>query len=174
LAIDATVGENVDTSAFIILADLEQPLMEVYLDETDLDKVAVGFEAEVIFDAYPDETFIGHIILIDPSLSELQNVQVVRTLVSLEADLFSKLSIPVGANASVGIIGGRAENAVLVPIEALRELGPNEYAIFVVEGGEPTLRAVHVGLTDFVSAEILSGLNVGEVVTTGIMETEQP
>jgi hypothetical protein len=74
----------------------------------------------------------------------------------------------------VGIIGGRAENAVLVPIEALRELGPNEYAIFVVEGGEPTLRAVHVGLTDFVSAEILSGLNVGEVVTTGIMETEQP
>jgi multidrug efflux pump subunit AcrA (membrane-fusion protein) len=75
-------------------------------------------------------------------------------------------------NASVDIIGGRAENAVLVPVEALRELGPEEYAVFVVEDGEPTLRIVEVGLIDFVSAEIISGLDAGEIVTTGIVETE--
>jgi multidrug efflux pump subunit AcrA (membrane-fusion protein) len=72
----------------------------------------------------------------------------------------------------VDIIGGRAENAVLVPVEALRELGPEEYAVFVVEDGEPTLRIVEVGLIDFVSAEIISGLDAGEIVTTGIVETE--
>jgi multidrug efflux pump subunit AcrA (membrane-fusion protein) len=100
-------------------------------------------------------------------------VQVVRTLVSLDADSFAKpLSLPVGLNASVDIIGGRAENAVLVPVEALRELGPEEYAVFVVEDGEPTLRIVEVGLIDFVSAEIISGLDAGEIVTTGIVETE--
>jgi multidrug efflux pump subunit AcrA (membrane-fusion protein) len=78
----------------------------------------------------------------------------------------------VGLNASVDIIGGRTENAVLVPVEALRELGSDEYAVFVVENGEPTLRIVQVGLIDFVSAEIISGLEAGEVVTTGIVETE--
>jgi multidrug efflux pump subunit AcrA (membrane-fusion protein) len=78
----------------------------------------------------------------------------------------------VGLNASVDIIGGRTENAVLVPVEALREPGLDEYAVFVVENGEPTLRIVQVGLIDFVSAEIISGLEAGEVVTTGIVETE--
>jgi multidrug efflux pump subunit AcrA (membrane-fusion protein) len=98
---------------------------------------------------------------------------VVRTLVSLNTDSFAKpLSLPVGLNASVDIIGGRTENAVLVPVEALRELGLDEYAVFVVENNEPTLRIVQVGLIDFVSAEIISGLEAGEVVTTGIVETE--
>ena len=81
-------------------------------------------------------------------------------------------TLPVGLNASVDVIGGRAENAVLVPVEALRKLGPGEYAVFVIEDGEPKLRIVTVGLIDFTSAEILSGLDAGEVVTTGIVETE--
>jgi hypothetical protein len=32
---------------------------------------------------------------------------------------------------------------------------------------------VEVGLTDFTTAEILSGLKIGEEVTTGIVETVQ-
>jgi HlyD family secretion protein len=74
-------------------------------------------------------------------------------------------------NATVEIIGGRAENAVLVPVEALRELSPGEYAVFVMENGEPTLRLVNVGLMDFTFAEILSGVEAGETVTTGIVDT---
>ena len=60
----------------------------------------------------------------------------------------------------------------LIPVEALRELGPGEYAVFVVENDEPKLRVVSVGLVDFTSAEITNGLEAGEVVTTGIVETE--
>ena len=173
LSIDVSVGEQVGTGAIIVLADLEQPVLEVYLDETDLDKVAVGYEIEAIFDAYPDLTFTGQIIEVDPSLVTVSNVQAVRALAVLDEDSFLKpQTLPVGLNASVDVIGGRAENAVLVPVEALRELGPGEYAVFVVEDGEPKLRIVQVGLTDFTSAEILSGLEAGEVVTTGIVETE--
>jgi hypothetical protein len=56
-------------------------------------------------------------------------------------------------------------------VEALRELSPGEYAVFVMENGEPQLRFVEVGLMDFSFAEILSGLESGETVTTGIIET---
>jgi hypothetical protein len=42
----------------------------------------------------------------------------------------------------------------------------------VVQDGEPKLRVVTVGLMDFTSAEILTGLQPGEIVTTGIVETE--
>jgi HlyD family secretion protein len=42
----------------------------------------------------------------------------------------------------------------------------------VLEDGEPKLRVVEVGIMDFTYAEIISGLEVGDVVTTGIVETE--
>ncbi len=50
MSIDASVGEVVGTGAIITLADLSQPVLEVYLDETDLDKVVVGIEAEIVFE----------------------------------------------------------------------------------------------------------------------------
>ena len=78
----------------------------------------------------------------------------------------------IGMNASVDVIGGRAEGVVLVPVEALRELSPGEYAVFVEEGGELEMRIVEVGLMDFTFAEIKSGVEVGETVSTGIVETQ--
>jgi multidrug efflux pump subunit AcrA (membrane-fusion protein) len=72
----------------------------------------------------------------------------------------------------VDVIGGRATNAVLVPVEALRELDEGEYALFVMENNEPQLRVVEVGLIDFTYAEIVSGLEAGEIVSTGIVETQ--
>jgi multidrug efflux pump subunit AcrA (membrane-fusion protein) len=73
----------------------------------------------------------------------------------------------------VDVISGKTENAVLVPVEALHDIGSGKYTVFVMENGTPKLRVVEVGLKDLVSAEILSGLKAGEVVTTGIVETKQ-
>ena len=173
MAISASVGEAVGTGAIITLADLSQPVLKVYLDEADLDKVAVGYEVEVIFDSMPDLTFTGQITEVSPSLETISGVDTVVTQVRLDAESFSKpQSLPVGSNASVDVIGGRAENAILVPVEAVRELGPSEYAVFVMEDGEPRLRIVTVGLMDYTSAEIISGLSAGEIVTTGVVDTE--
>jgi HlyD family secretion protein len=173
LSIDSSVGERQNTNAIITLADLDQPLLEVYLDETDLDKVAVGFEVEVTFDAIPNTVFKGHIVEVNPSLQKVSNVTTVLALAQLDADSYAMtVSLPVGLNASVDVIGGRATSAVLVPVEALREIGPDEYAVFVMDDDQPRLRMVTVGLVDFTSAEITSGLDAGEIVTTGIVETE--
>jgi hypothetical protein len=67
----------------------------------------------------------------------------------------------------VDVIGGRADNALLVPIEALHPAG-DQYTVFVMENGKPVLHVVQVGIQDQVSAEIKSGLQAGDVVTTGI------
>ena len=88
----------------------------------------------------------------------------------MDSTLTDKLLL--GMNAAVDVIGGRAEDVALVPVEALRELSPDEYAVFVMEDGELKLRPVEVGLMDFTFAEIKSGLEIGEVVTTGIVETQ--
>ncbi len=126
----------------------------------------------MVFDSLPDNTFSGHVTAVSPSLATVSNVDTIIAQVQLDADSFSKpQSLPVGSNASVDVIGGRTENAVLVPVEALREIGPGEYAVFVMQDGEPKLRVVTIGLIDFTTAEITSGLEAGEVVTTGVVET---
>jgi RND family efflux transporter MFP subunit len=174
MVISADPGEMVSAGQLITLADLSQPILEVYLDETDLDKIGVGFEVEVVFDAMPDDTYSGEVLEIDPMLSDLNGVSTVRALVRLDQSSFSKpQTLPEGLNASVEVIGGRAQNALLVPVEALREVSTGEYAVFVLGAdGEPELRFVEVGLMDFSFAEILSGLQMGETVTTGLVETE--
>lgn len=171
MSVAANVGETVSTAEFITLADLETPLLELYLDESDMNMVGLNYAVEVVFDALPDQTFEGVVVQIDPQLTTESNVTAVRALAQLIH--FNKpQTFPVGMNATVEVIGGQAKNAIIVPVEALRELSPGEYALFVMENGEPKLRMVEVGIMDFSFAEIISGLEAGEEVTTGIVQTQ--
>ncbi len=173
MTISSALGESVGSSTLIELANLAQPLLEIYLDETDLDNIGLDYEVDVSFDALPDDVFTGHVVQIDPQLSVVNGVTTVRAVVQLDTDSFAKpQNLPIGLNATVDVIGGRAENALLVPVEALRELSDGEYAVFVMENGEPVLRFVEVGIMDYTYAEIISGLEQGETVTTGIVETQ--
>jgi HlyD family secretion protein len=168
--VDAEVGQSVGTTAIVTLSNLDQPTVVLYLDETDLGNITVGNEVEVIFDALPDETFAGQVVRVEPELVTMEGVPTVQAVAVLEG--VSLQNLPAGLNASVDVIGGKAENALLVPVEALRELGPGEYAVFVVkDNGELEMRPVEVGLMDFANAQIISGLEMGEQVSTGIVET---
>jgi HlyD family secretion protein len=171
MSVDATVGGWGESATILTLADLDNLQIEAYLDESDLDKAVVGNEAEVVFDTLPDKTFTGKVVSVSPGLETVSNVQAVKVIVKLD-EMDADLNLPVGASASVEVISGRATNAVLVPVEALRDLGSGEYAVFVVENGEPDLRQVQVGLMDVTSAEITSGLQAGEIVSTGITQTK--
>jgi HlyD family secretion protein len=174
LAITAQVGDQVGTNPFITLADLSQPYLEVLVDETDLNNVGIGYEVQVTFDALPNQTFTGKVISIDPSLVNVANVTAVSSVVQLDSDSFSKpQDLPIGLSATAEIISSQAQNVLLIPVEALHELSAGNYAVFVVENGTPVLKTVEVGLMDYTYAEILSGLNEGDVVTTGIVETSK-
>ena len=175
LEVSASVGDYVGDNGFITLADLNQPHLEIYLDETDLDKVDLNSEVEVIFDALPDSIFSGHVVQLDPSLYTSQNVSAIKGIARLDLDEASTaqvVSLPLGVNAAVDVIAGRAEGANLVPVEALRQIGPDEYTVFVVQGEELALRTVEVSLIDITFAAVTDGLQPGEIVSTGIVEAE--
>ena len=144
--------------------------LEIFLDESDWDNVKVGYETQVVFDILPDSTFSGEVIRVDPALYAENNTSVVRAVVSLQK-VDASFTLPLGSTASVEVIGGRAENAVLIPVEALHKAG-DKYAVFVMENGQLRLRIVEVGVQNSVYAEITSGLEVGDIVSTGIIETK--
>jgi RND family efflux transporter MFP subunit len=172
MSFDFNVGDVVGSNVTITIADLEQPYtFEVYLDESDWAMVQVGYPVEVTFDLIPDQVFPGKVLEVNPGLMQVGNSNAVRCIVRLEAPI--KAILPSGTSATMDVIGGSATQAVLIPVDALREVGDGQYTVFVMQNGEPKLRVVEVGIKDLVSAEIISGLQAGDVVTTGIVETNQ-
>lgn len=165
LSMDTTMGSVVDTSTVITMADLSQLELEFFLDETDWGSAAVGDQVEVTFDALPDQTFSGQVTELDTELYQSGNTSAVKGIAQF-GDSLAGINLPIGSSANIDIIHARSDNAVLVPIEALQESASGEYMVYLVENGALTQRAVKIGLQDQFYAEVKSGLQVGDVVST--------
>ena len=168
MSVGAQVGDTVGSTTVITLADLSKLYLQTYVDESDYEMFKVGNQASIVFDALPDQTFTGKVTQVDPSLNTSSGSSVVSGLVEMDS---ASADLLLGMAPSVDVIAGQAQNAVLVPITALHEYAPGKYAVFVMQNGKLTVDYGEVGLEDSVNAEIKSGLNPGEVVLTGALNT---
>lgn len=171
MSISGSVGENVGSQTFMTIANLSQPYLNIYMDESDWDKVVAGYPVEITFDALPDAIFNGTVLRVDPQLYTQGNTSVVHAIVKVD-NSDERFTLPVGSSGTVDILAGQAKNALLVPVEALHEAA-GEFTVFLMENGTPKLRVIQIGLKDDFYAVVLSGLNPGDVVTTGVVETKQ-
>jgi RND family efflux transporter MFP subunit len=176
LSVSNSVGDTINAgNAFVTIADLSQSELTIYMDPLDYSNIEVGYPANVVFDALPNLTYTGKVTQISPQLVTVSGNSVVEgdvVLDSKQAAGVPALTLPLGVTASVDIIAAQANNVVLVPVQALHELSPNNYAVFVVVNGKPTLKLVTVGLQDGTFAEIKTGLKAGDVVSTGLQATQ--
>ncbi len=178
LSVAGAAGDSVGTGAFVTIADLANPLVKFSVDEADMDKIAVGQTAKVVFDALPEQTFQGKVTRIDPALTTSGQYKVATGVIKLElsqdsASASINAKLLEGLTGTVTLVQASAENVLLVPIAALRDLGDGTYSVFVVgTDGQLKMRVVEVGLKDSTSAEIKSGLKAGDTVTTGTTQTK--
>lgn len=174
LTVSGSAGDSVGTGSFITIADLSHPQVQFSIDETDMEKVFVGEQAKVTFDALPDQAFTGKVLLINPSLQSSGGYQVVQGVIQLElTEANASAKLLKGLNGTVELVSASARDVLLVPVAAIHDLGDGTYSVFVVgSDGQARLKVVEVGLQDAASAEIKSGLSVGDVVTTGTVQTK--
>lgn len=167
-AVNYHVGETASGN-FATIADNLHPQILTYVDQTDLNSFVLGYAVKITFDALADQTFTGKVTQIDPALVTQSGVAYVRGLVTVDEAFIPTLSkLPSGMSAAVEVISGQANNAVLVPVQALRELSANNYAVFVVQSdGTLKLTPIQIGLKDLTNAQVVSGLKAGDVVSTG-------
>ncbi|NMC52124.1 MAG: efflux RND transporter periplasmic adaptor subunit [Chloroflexi bacterium] len=173
ISIAAGEGQRVDASTFLTIADLKDLVMEVSVDEADLAFLTPGTNAEMEFDSIANTVFSGSVIQVDPTLSESMeyNLATGKIRMNIENNPAAE-QLLLGLNASVTLVKEKAEDALLVPLEAVRDLGNGSYAVFVVGAdGNLTFRAVEVGITTETQAQILSGLQEGDTVSTGLVST---
>jgi HlyD family secretion protein len=178
LSVAGLAGDSVGTGTFITIADLSHPLVNFSVDEADMDKLALDQTANVVFDALPEQTFQGKVTRIDPALSTSGNYKVVTGVIQLNLSQDSATSsasakLLKGLTGTVTLVQASAENVLLVPLQALRDLGDGTYAVFVVGAdGQPKMKIVEIGLKTDTSVEIKSGLKAGDVVSTGTVQTK--
>jgi multidrug efflux pump subunit AcrA (membrane-fusion protein) len=178
LAVAGKAGDTIEinsqntTVAFITIADLAHPLLRFSIDETDLGMVAKGEAATVTFDAFPNRTFKGTVTRVDPALSSNNGASVVSGLIQLDLSQEADVpNFPKNLSGSVLIIQASAENVLLIPIQALHRQSDGTDRVYVLGAdGKTTMKTVEVGLSDVASAEIKSGLKVGEKVITSAIQ----
>jgi multidrug efflux pump subunit AcrA (membrane-fusion protein) len=173
-ALNINIGDLTSNGATVVtISNLTQPYtLNGYLDAEDWGQIQTGYEVDVTFDILPDLIFKGTVTNVYPTLDTSSSSR--STLVHFTAQLDTAIpyELPAGASASLDVIGGRAKSVVLVAVEALHKFDNGKYALFVMENGKLRMRVVEVGLQDLTKAEIISGLNAGDIVTTGVIKTK--
>lgn len=93
------------------MADLTEVQVRMLVDETDIGRLEPGLPADITVEAYPDRTFRGSVLKIEPQAVVEQNVTMfaVLTRISNEEDLLRP-----GMNADVEVVIGRQEEVLAV------------------------------------------------------------
>jgi HlyD family secretion protein len=176
------VGQTVAASfqtptLFQIAQDLTKMQVRANVSESDIGAVREGQAATFGVDAYPGRTFEGRVVQVRNAPITVQNVVTYDSVIAVENH---DLALKPGMTATVTIVSDRREDALRVPLRALRfrpesdgdgapaaqAARPGAGTVFVVDGGGE-LRGVEVetGLRNDRYAEVLSGaLEPGDAV----------
>jgi RND family efflux transporter MFP subunit len=170
ISVAAAQGDQVATSEFITLADLDHPGVQVNMDESDLKNFKVGCPANVTFDSIPNRVFPGSVTQVSPALVTVSGYASVQGMVELQnSTSVGQKVLPLGLSASVDVICEKATNVLIAPLAALHTDSSQPYVYVLNAQGKPEKHNVELGLEDFNFAEIRSGLVEGDqVITKGI------
>lgn len=114
----ASATSNVSGGTVLLkMADLNLVQVRTLVDETDVGKIEPGQQAAITVDAYPNRTFEGTVLKIEPQAQTEQNVTVFPVLVRIQNK--EGLLRP-GMNTEVEIHVGSRQQVLAVPNGALR------------------------------------------------------
>ena len=156
-----------ERQTMLTLPDVTQMQAELKIQEADVDKVRRGQMATIEVDAFPGEVFTGRVTRVSPiadsgSRWSNSNLKVYKTWVSLEHDNADGELKPNMA-ARVTILVGELENALPVPITAVRRQGKVNYVWKKTSGG-PVATPVDVGRSTNEEVEVVGGIEPGDQI----------
>ena len=130
------------------------------IDEVDAERIGIGQAVRVTVDSRPDETFEGRVTRVAPYvLDVLEQNRTVEVEVELTDPETMEGVLP-GTSADVELILDRREDALRIPASAVAEGG----RVLVLSEGVLVEKVIEVGLRNWRYAEVLDGLEVGEMV----------
>ncbi len=138
------------------------------IDEVDAERVRVGQVARVTVDSRPDQSYGARVARVAPYvLDELEQNRTVEIEVEFD-DAAKGKGILAGTSADVEVILDSREDTLRIPSSSVAEGGK----VLVVMDGILVEVVIEVGLENWQAAEVLSGLEEGDVVVTSRHNTD--
>lgn len=150
-----------NTAAFRV-TQMDTLHAHIYVPERDIHKLAPKQAAALTLDAWPDQSFRGAILRVNPVVDA--STGTVKVTVAMAP---GQPELKPGMFGRVEILYDRRDAAVLVPKDAVITEDAAQ-TVFVVANGKARRQPIKVGYADGAHYEVLEGLQSGdEVVTTG-------
>lgn len=161
-----TLNANQQAPIIYRIAELSTMTVTTQVSEADISKLRLGMDAYFTTLGQPDKRWSGTLRQVLPTPEVLNNVVLYNALFDVpnpNGELMTQMS------AQVFFVAASAKNVPIVPMAALRQVrrgeGRGTYVARVQkDDGSIEERQVTVGVTNRVSAEVKSGLAVGEQV----------
>ena len=151
--------------------DLSRLLLDVEVSEVDINRVQVGQDAIMTFDAILGKEYHGKVVEVAPVGNVVEGVVNFTVTVELtDADD----AIKSGMTAAVNTVVSKLENVLLIPNRAVR-LQDSKRVVYVMKDGKMTPVPVTLGASSDTDSELVSGdLKEGDLIVLNPPETFGP
>lgn len=148
--------EEICTSSnYVELKSLDSLAMSLQIDESEINKVSIGDEAEIEITS-TNEILTGYVTQISEVGTYSTSGSTFSAIVSFE----NNGNLKIGMSASCTIILEEAENALTIPLEALQtDDEQNNYVTVINDDGTSTKQEVEIGIQNDAYVQIVSGLS---------------
>lgn len=146
-------------NVLMVLSPSGETELVVQIDERNLGAVALGQKAMASADAFAKDTFPAEVVYINPGI-DLQRATAEVKLKVVDPPAYLRQDMTV----SVDIEVGRHPNAIVVSAAAVHDASGNTPWVQKATGGRVRRQAVKVGVVSAGKAEILAGLDQGDIV----------
>ena len=153
----------------IALANIDDLVLDILLDEVDVAKIAVGQTVRLSFEALPKQEILGTIARIALGATQTSGGVAYKVEVSFDA---GELPIKLGMTANVDIVIDQVTDALLVPNRAITaDRTAGRYYVTRADAlGNAEKVEIKIGLRDDDYTQVVSGLDEGESVVLQTMD----
>ncbi len=165
-AVSGSGGFNSGTEVLTI-ADLTRMIINAHVNQADVSRLSVGLNVDIQVEAIPGLIVKGQVERIAPQATIVNGIKGFAARILL-TEIDSR--IQPGMTANIKIPVQSAAGVMAVPLGAVfteynESLKKQERYVYVQQQNRFERRLIQIGVADYFFAEVLSGLNAGEIVS---------
>lgn len=151
------------------IANLKEMIITAHMNQADVPRLKDGQQVEVDVEAVPGLKLNGIVERVAPQATVKNSIKGFATQIRLK-DLDARVRPGMTANMIIPL--QTADNAVAIPLAAVFSEENERYTYVRKESGEFEIRPIRIGVADFQYAEVMNGLQPGDVVS--LVRPENP
>jgi RND family efflux transporter MFP subunit len=167
-----TVAASFAVPTFVTIVDLERLQVQVFVDETDVARVAPGQKVRLSVDAFPEQNFEGKVTAVIPQARKRENVLTFTVIVDITEGPRQLLQPDMSVSAA--IFTGSRKQVLVVPSQAVQRDSEGQPYVLLLQAGKPTRRDIAVGEAHGDVVQVRSGLAEGDEVVLPSGEELKP